>query len=503
MEEEENGVELLQRYRRDRRVLLNFILSGSLIKKVVMPPGAVSLEDVDLDQVSIDHVLNCAKKGGMLELSEAIRDYHDSSCFPATSNTGLTDEFFLVTSPESSGSPPKRAPPLIPVYMPSLILPSISRSQSLRSTQLQELSVDDIDDFEDDEDEDEVDSLRVSRRHSSDGIDLALGLPTFVTGITDDDFRETAYEILLASAGAAGGLMVPSKEKKKDKKSRLIRKLARSKSDHIISQSQRAPGLAGLLETMRVQLEISEAMDTRTRQGLLHALVGKSGKRMDTLLVPLELLSCISRTEFSDKKAYMRWQKRQLNMLEEGLINHPVVGFGEPVSKMREFKILLTKIEDSESLSSSGEHQRAECLRILRELAIPLAERPVRGDLTGEVCHWADGYHLNVRIYEKLLISVFDILDEGKLTEELGKSKLCPIRSNPRSGRNLGAPEVNLEDLRNHGNHTLHMLCVDFISSGIIGQSSFLFVANLCALNLRLVVNRIPTIGEASLVEEY
>lgn len=56
-------------------------------------------------------------------------------------------------------------------------------------------------------------------------------------------------------------------------------------------------------------------------------------------------------------------------------------------------------------------------MRSLREIAIPLAERPARGDLTGEVCHWADGYHLNVRLYEKLLLSVFDVLDEGKLTE--------------------------------------------------------------------------------------
>ena len=60
----ENAVELLQRYRRDRRILLDFLLSGSLIKKVVMPPGAVTLDDVDLDQVSVDYVLNCAKKGG-------------------------------------------------------------------------------------------------------------------------------------------------------------------------------------------------------------------------------------------------------------------------------------------------------------------------------------------------------------------------------------------------------------------------------------------------------
>lgn len=60
----ENAVELLQRYRRDRRVLLDYILSGSLIKKVLMPPGAVSLDDVDLDQVSVDYVLSCSKKGG-------------------------------------------------------------------------------------------------------------------------------------------------------------------------------------------------------------------------------------------------------------------------------------------------------------------------------------------------------------------------------------------------------------------------------------------------------
>lgn len=54
-------------------------------------------------------------------------------------------------------------------------------------------------------------------------------------------------------------------------------------------------------------------MDIRSRQGMLNAMVGRVGKRMDTLLIPLELLCCISRTEFPDKKAYIRWQKRQVN----------------------------------------------------------------------------------------------------------------------------------------------------------------------------------------------
>lgn len=113
----EDPVEVLQRFRRDRRILLDFILSGSLIKKVIMPPGAVTLDDVDLDQVSVDYVLGCAKKGNkkiltcdpvllvnwnlflffhflmegfpfcvnpgsLLELSEAIRDYHENSALP-------------------------------------------------------------------------------------------------------------------------------------------------------------------------------------------------------------------------------------------------------------------------------------------------------------------------------------------------------------------------------------------------------------------------------------
>ncbi|CAN1797977.1 Protein unc-13 homolog [Linum perenne] len=290
--EDENAVELLQRYRRDRRILMDFILSGSLIKKVVMPPGAVTLDDMDLDQVSVDYVLNRAKKGGMLELSEAIREYHDSTSMPQMNSTSSADEFFSVTDPVFSGSPPRRAPPPIPVSAPVSMaaaaapvfapspdasLSSVAKSESFISVEEHELTVDDIEDFEDDDlDAEEFAGSRVVRRSQNDASDLASKLPTFATGIIDDDLRETANEVLLACAG----------------------------------------------------------------------------------------------------------------------------GFW-----FRE--------------SSASEVQRTDCLRSLREIAIQLAERPARGDLTGEVCHWADGYHLNVKLYEKLLLSMFDILDEGKLTEEV------------------------------------------------------------------------------------
>ncbi|KAJ4776201.1 plant/protein (DUF810) [Rhynchospora pubera] len=429
--EEENPMQLLQHYRRDRHILLNFLLSGNLIKKVVMPPGAVSLDDVDIDQLSVDYVLNCAKKGETLDLAEAIRLYHDSLDYPSLSETGTAEEFFLVTRPEYSGSPPARAPPPVPAVtelpitapIPSApILPDLSKSQSFHSQtpDERELTIDDIEDFEDDE-EDEVNSARAaSRRQQNDATDLSLLLPPFTTGISDDDLRETAYEILVAAAGAAGGLIVPVKENKKGKRSKIMRKLGRSKSESITSQAQRAPGLVGLLEVMRAQLEITEATDIRTRQGLLNSLVGKVGKRMDNLLIPLELLCCVSRTEFSDKKAYIKWQKRQLNILEEGLINHIVVGFGELGRKINELRNILRKIEEVETLPpGQAEIQRTECLRSLREVATTLSERPARGDLPGEVCHWADGYHLNIKLYVAMLSSVFDVLEEGKLTEEV------------------------------------------------------------------------------------
>lgn len=115
------------------------------------------------------------------------------------SNAGSTDEFFLATNPELSGSPPRRLPPPVPISTPSPILAtlstsesidtepfeelsSLSKSQSLSSTQQQELTVDDIEDFDDDDDLDEIDSRRYSRRVLNDAADLVLGLPSFATG---------------------------------------------------------------------------------------------------------------------------------------------------------------------------------------------------------------------------------------------------------------------------------------------------------------------------------
>lgn len=416
----QSEVELLQRYRRDRQELLRFILTAGIIERIITQPGTVSLDDVDLDQVSVDYVLQCAKKGGALDLSEAVRKYYDDLKYPLMTGSMLGAKYLLVSNPELSGPPPQRRPPPLAVSTPtkSTNLPKIN--SPLYSTPSQQFSVEeDIDDFEDEDEDEDSQAECVSRRQFSDITDLVLELPTFKSGLSSDDLRETAYEVLLASVGAAGGLILPNKENKKEKKSKFMRKLTGSKSGKHKPQPQRATGLTGLLNTMRVQMQISETMDIRTREGLLSAAAGRVSKRMDTLLVPLELLCSISLAEFSDKRSYLRWQKRQIKVLEEGLLNYPAFGLKASEGMEVEFRALLVKIEEAEELPySAGSAQRAEALRALRRVAVELVGRPTRVDVSGEICHWADGYHLNVQLYEKLLCSVFDILDEGNLLEE-------------------------------------------------------------------------------------
>lgn len=55
---------LLQRYRNDRRNLLEFLLSCGLIKEIRTPSGpTLSLSNINLDVISADYVLECVQSG--------------------------------------------------------------------------------------------------------------------------------------------------------------------------------------------------------------------------------------------------------------------------------------------------------------------------------------------------------------------------------------------------------------------------------------------------------
>lgn len=130
---------LLQRYRRDRRKLLEFLLSSSgLVTELRTPTGsAASLSHIDFDTLSADYVLDCVKSGGVVDISEATKKYFHESSYPLMIHSQLGNSFFLLSDPESSGSPPRRVPSPINVNR-------TSENASSSYTQMDSLNVEDI-----------------------------------------------------------------------------------------------------------------------------------------------------------------------------------------------------------------------------------------------------------------------------------------------------------------------------------------------------------------------
>lgn len=60
---------------------------------------------------------------------------------------------------------------------------------------------------------------------------------------------------------------------------------------------------------------------------------------------------------------------------------------------------------------------RIEVLTIIERYNTKLSAAPKKFGLKGETYHWTQSYNFNFRLYEKLLCSVFDILEDGQLVE--------------------------------------------------------------------------------------
>ncbi|KAK9277427.1 hypothetical protein L1049_006970 [Liquidambar formosana] len=86
---------LLQRYRSDRRKLVEFILSSGLIKEVRTPSGPTPISDIDLDSISADYLLDCIKSGGVVDISEASKKYCDEFEYPVMIHSQLENPIFF------------------------------------------------------------------------------------------------------------------------------------------------------------------------------------------------------------------------------------------------------------------------------------------------------------------------------------------------------------------------------------------------------------------------
>ncbi|XP_058222177.1 protein unc-13 homolog [Rhododendron vialii] len=176
--------------------------------------------------------------------------------------------------------------------------------------------------------------------------------------------------------------------------------------------NKRAPVTVG--ELMRVQMRVSETVDSRIRRALLRIAAGQVGRRIESMVLPLELLQQFKSSDFTDQEEYEAWQKRNLKILEAGLLLHPhVMPEKSNTTLQRLWQIIHGALDRPLETGRNN-----ESMQILRNAVMSLASRSSDGSLA-ESCHWADGSPLNLRLYEILLEALFDNNDETSIIEEV------------------------------------------------------------------------------------
>lgn len=138
------------------------------------------------------------------------------------------------------------------------------------------------------------------------------------------------------------------------------------------------------------------------------------GRRAETIILPLELLRHLKPPEFNDSHEYHLWQRRQFKVLEAGLLLHPSV----PLEKSNTFAMRLRDIIRSSELKTIDTGKNSDTMRTLLNSVVSLAWRSASGTPT-DVCHWADGFPLNIHLYTALLQCIFDVRDETLVLDEV------------------------------------------------------------------------------------
>lgn len=132
------------------------------------------------------------------------------------------------------------------------------------------------------------------------------------------------------------------------------------------------------------------------------------------MVLPLELLQQFKTSDFPSQQEYEAWQRRNLKVLEAGLLLYPSL----PLDKKDTAPQQLQKIIRGalEKPIETGKHN--ESMQVLRSVVMSLACRSFDGSVS-DTCHWVDGFPLNLRLYQMLLESCFDPNEETSVIEEL------------------------------------------------------------------------------------
>ncbi|XP_059459874.1 protein unc-13 homolog [Corylus avellana] len=283
--------------------------------------------------------------------------------------------------------------------------------------------------------------LMLAKAHPT---DLPSPLGQLGAQLTDSELRLTAYEIFVAACRTSTGKQltyVPNPDSPAHHSpaspglQRSLTSTAASKVKKAFglkspsgSGSKKSPGSgpgsgSGQVkprrpmtvgELMRTQMGVSEAADSRVRRALLRIAAGQVGRRIESVVVPLELLQQLKHSDFTDQQEYDAWQKRTLKVIEAGLLLHPHTPLDKSYSTAQRLRQIIRGALDKPI--ETGKNN--ESMQVLRSAVMALASRSSDGSLY-ETCHWADGFPLNLRLYEMLLEACFDANDETSIIDEV------------------------------------------------------------------------------------
>ncbi|XVF35436.1 hypothetical protein REPUB_Repub18cG0145700 [Reevesia pubescens] len=278
--------------------------------------------------------------------------------------------------------------------------------------------------------------------------DLQSPLGQLASQLTDSDLRLTAYDVFLAvcrtssskplSTSATFNSDSPSHNSPSQNHNHSPNSpsLQRSLTSAAASKMKKALGLkspgskkspgsgpgsgqgkskrpATVGELMRIQMRIPETVDSRVRRALLRIGGGLVGRRIESVVLPLELLQQLKQSDFTDQQEYDAWHKRNLKVLEAGLLLHPRVPLDKSNNASQRLRLIIHAALDRPI--ETGKNN--ESMQVLRSAVMSLASRS-DGSFS-DSCHWADGIPLNLRLYEMLLETCFDINYETYIVEEV------------------------------------------------------------------------------------
>jgi hypothetical protein len=145
---------------------------------------------------------------------------------------------------------------------------------------------------------------------------------------------------------------------------------------------------------------------------ILFTFFKQLGRRAESMVLPLEFLQQFKASDFPDPQEYEAWRSRNLKLLEAGLLAHPLV----PLNKSDTYAQRLRQIIRSTYDRPLETGKNSESMQGLRGAVMSLAGRSHDG--TSDGCHWADGFPLNLHLYQMLVEASFDN-DDNTVVDEI------------------------------------------------------------------------------------